>query len=100
MAIIRASKAFEGSDLKPRANTYIKADTRTVSFGKDEKDGVYLFILGAYKEDSNGNGVWYRPLKIRDNFGSGIGSFSNWTSWYAPALVLRGACLANSPWSL
>ena len=72
MAIIRASKTFEGSELKPRTNTYIKPDIRTVSFGKDEKDGVYLFILGAFKEDSNGNGVWYRPTKVRDNFGNGM----------------------------
>ena len=70
MSIIRASKRFEGSELKPRSNTYIKSDVRSVSFGKEEKDGIFLFILGAYKEDSNGNGVWYRPLKIRDNFGT------------------------------
>lgn len=69
MAIIRASKTFEGGELKQRTNTYIKPDTRIVNFGKDEKDGIYLFILGAYKEDSAGNGVWYRPLKVRDNFG-------------------------------
>ena len=73
MAIIKSSKMFEGSELKPRASTYIKTDTRVVNFGKAEQlDGVYLFILGSYKEDSSGNGVWYRPLKIRDNFGMGL----------------------------
>jgi hypothetical protein len=71
MAIIRASKTFEGGDLTQRATSYIKLNTRTVDF-KNKDNGVYMFILGAYKQDNAGNGVWYRPLKIRDNFGMGM----------------------------
>lgn len=68
MAIIRASKAFEGSELTQKSATYIKSNTRIVDF-KNKENGVYLFLLGAYKEDSAGNGVWYKPIKIRDNYG-------------------------------
>jgi hypothetical protein len=71
MAIIRASKSFEGGDLSQKASSYIKQNTRTVDF-KNKENGVYLFILGGYKVDNAGNGVWYRPLKIRDNFGMGM----------------------------
>ena len=72
MAIITPNKTFVGSEMRQRTNTYIKSDIRTVNFGKDEKDGVYLFILGAYKTDSVGSGVWYKTVKIRDNFGVGM----------------------------
>ena len=71
MAIIRASRTFEGGELSQRTSTYIKQGTRLVNF-KDKSDGVFLFLLGAYKQDNAGNGVWYRPLKIRDNFGMGM----------------------------
>lgn len=71
MAIIRASKTFEGGDLSQRTSTYIKPGTRLVDF-KNKENGVYLFILGAYKQDKSGAGVWYRPLHIRDNFGMGL----------------------------
>ena len=71
MSIIRAAKVFEGSALTQKTATYIKEGIRVVDFkGKDQ--GVYLFLLGAYKQDSAGNGVWYRPLKVRDNFGTGM----------------------------
>ena len=70
MAIIRASKQFEGGDLTQRGTSYIKSGTRLVDF-KNKENGVFLFLLGAYKQDSNGNGVWYKPVKIRDNFGVG-----------------------------
>jgi hypothetical protein len=71
MAILRASKTFEGGDLIQRTSSYIKQGTRLVDF-KNKENGVYLFLLGAYKLDSSGNGVWYKPLKIRDNFGMGM----------------------------
>ena len=70
MAIIRSSKKFEGGEFKQGSGSYLKSTARQMSF-RDKKyaDGAYVFILGAYKEDSTGNGVWYKPLKIRDNFG-------------------------------
>jgi hypothetical protein len=71
MAIIRASRTFEGGELTQKASSYIKSGTRTVDF-KNKENGVYLFLLGAYKQDSSGKGVWYRPLQIRDNFGLGM----------------------------
>lgn len=71
MPIIRASRTFEGGDLTQRSSTYIKSGTRIVDF-KNKENGVYLYILGGYKTDSAGAGVWYRPLKIRDNFGMGL----------------------------
>lgn len=71
MAIIKSAKTFEGSDLTQRGSSYLKSGTRTVDF-KNKENGVFLFILGAYKADKNGNGVWYRPLEIRDNFGMGL----------------------------
>ena len=70
MAIIRSSKTFEGGEFKQSGTRYIKAGLRTMNFyDKKLMDGAYVFILGAYKEDGSGNGVWYKPLKIRDNFG-------------------------------
>jgi len=71
MAIIRASKQFEGGALGQNGTSYIKPGTRTVSF-KNKENGVFLFLLGAYKQDNNGAGVWYKPVKIRDNFGMGM----------------------------
>ena len=70
MAIIKSSKKFEGGEFKQGNGSYLKPNARQMSF-RDKKyaDGAYVFILGAYKEDSSGNGVWYKPLKIRDNFG-------------------------------
>ena len=71
MSIIRASKTFEGGELTNKASTYLKSGTQLVDF-KNKADGVYLFILGAYKADRAGNGVWYRPFEVRDNFGMGM----------------------------
>src|ERR1035438_3051539 len=71
MAIIRASKSFEGGDLSQRGSSYLKPGTRTVNF-KDKDNGVFLFLLGAYKTDNAGNGVWYKPIRLRDNFGLGL----------------------------
>jgi hypothetical protein len=71
MSIIRASKNFEGGEMSQKANTYIKPGIKLVDF-KNKDNGVYLFLLGAYKQDTNGNGVWYKPIKIRDNFGVGM----------------------------
>ena len=71
MAIIRAARQFEGSDLSQRTTSYLKAGTRLVDF-KNKENGVFLFLLGAYKQDNNGAGVWYKPVRIRDNFGMGL----------------------------
>ena len=70
MAIIKSSKNFEGGEFKQGGGSYIKPGVRVLNF-RDKKyvDGTYVFILGAYREDAGGNGVWYKPLKIRDNFG-------------------------------
>lgn len=71
MAIIKPSRKFIGSDLKGGGGTkYIKDDVRTLSFSaKENKDGLYVYILPPYKADANGDGVWYKAIKIRDNFG-------------------------------
>ena len=68
--IIKSSKTFQGGEFKTTGTRYIKPGIRTMNFyDKNMVDGAYVYILGAYKEDGSGNGVWYRPLKIRDNFG-------------------------------
>jgi hypothetical protein len=74
MAIINPSRRFEGGEM---ANTIggqiIRPGIRTINFKDEEnKGGVYLFILPPYKLDSQGNGVWYKVIKIRDNFGLDI----------------------------
>lgn len=71
MAIIKASKKFIGGDISNRASTkYIKDGVRQVVFNKSEnKDGAYLYFLPPYKTDAEGNGVWYKAFRIRDNFG-------------------------------
>lgn len=70
MAIIRASRTFEGGELKQSGGGYLKPGTRTMNFrDKQNVEGVYVFLLEAYKEDAGGNGVWYKPLKIRADFG-------------------------------
>ncbi len=72
MAIIKTTKTFEGGEFKQGGGNYLKSNVRVMNFrDKQHIDGVYVFILGAYKEDQAGNGVWYKPLKIRDNFGLG-----------------------------
>jgi hypothetical protein len=52
MAIIRASRTFEGGELKQGGGSYLKAGTRTMNFrDKSVAQGAYVFVLGAYKED-------------------------------------------------
>lgn len=71
MAIIKPSRKFAGSDLKTsNANRYIKEDAKVISFSaKENKEGVHLYILPAYKQDESGAGMWYKAVQIRDNFG-------------------------------
>ena len=70
MAIIRASRTFEGGELRQSGGGYLKPGTRIMNFrDKANLEGVYVCILEAYKEDQGGNGVWYKPLKIRADFG-------------------------------
>jgi len=71
MAIIKPSKTFTGSEVSNNdAGKYIKPDTKQVLFNKNSnKEGAWLYFLPAYKVDDHGNGVWYRALKVRDNFG-------------------------------
>lgn len=71
MAIIKPSKRFVGSDLSDkRSSKYIKEGVKQVVFNtKENKDGTYLYFLPPYTTDANGNGVWYKVFRIRDNFG-------------------------------
>lgn len=71
MAIIRPSKKFIGSEIDLRdSNKYIRPEVRQVSFNKkNNPNGAWLFFLPPYKADAEGNGVWYKTFKIRDNFG-------------------------------
>lgn len=57
--------------MSPNAfGTLLKPGIPFVNFREEQnKNGVKVFILGAYKEDTAGNGVWYKVVKIRDNFG-------------------------------
>lgn len=71
MAIIRPSKKFIGSEIDLRdAGKYIKSDVRQVTFSKrNNPNGAYLYFLPPYKADASGDGVWYKKISIRDNFG-------------------------------
>jgi len=73
MAVIKPSLKFEGSELNISANPtpYIKEGVRKAVFNKSTNpDGAYLYFLPAYKADSAGNGIWYKRVVIRDNFGT------------------------------
>jgi hypothetical protein len=73
MAIIKPSNKFEGSDLNltAAAAPYIKEGIRKALFNKTtNQEGAYIYFLPAYKADNSGNGVWYKKITIRDNFGS------------------------------
>lgn len=73
MAIIRPSLKFEGSELNLTASSapYIKDSVRRAVFNKTtNQEGAYLYFLPAYKADHEGNGIWYKKVSIRDNFGS------------------------------
>lgn len=73
MAIIRPSLKFEGSELNltPSATPYIKDGVRRALFNKSTNaEGAFLYFLPAYKADNAGNGIWYKRITIRDNFGT------------------------------
>lgn len=71
MAIIKPSKKFAGSEMSSGdGGKYILPGTRQVVFNKSQnKDGTYLYFLPAYKADASGNGVWFKVIRVRDNFG-------------------------------
>lgn len=75
MAIIQSSRKFEGAGMSNDKlfGSTLKAGIPSVNF-KDAENlkGVKLFILGAYKQDSNGDGVWYKVIRVRNNFGMDI----------------------------
>jgi hypothetical protein len=73
MAIIKPSLKFEGSELNLTASAapYIKDGVRKAIFNKtNNQEGAYLYFLPAYKADDAGQGVWYKKIFIRDNFGT------------------------------
>ena len=73
MAIIKPSLRFEGSELNLNnsASPYIKEGIRKATFNKStNQEGAYLYFLSAYKADANGNGVWFKKIYVRDNFGT------------------------------
>lgn len=71
MAIIQASRTFEGSELTSNAFGKVLIDgIRSVSFREDKnKEGNFFFILPPYKVDRFGKGVSWKTLQVRDNFG-------------------------------
>lgn len=73
MAIIKPSLKFEGSELNltVSAAPYIQESVRRAVFNKtNNQEGAYLYFLPAYKADSSGNGIWYKKITVRDNFGT------------------------------
>jgi hypothetical protein len=73
MAIIKPSLKFAGSELNLNntAVPYIKEGVQRALFNKSNNpDGAYLYFLPAYKSDEDGNGVWYKKVSVRDNFGT------------------------------
>jgi hypothetical protein len=73
MAIIKPSLKFEGSELNltVSAAPYIQESVRRAVFNKtNNQEGAYLYFLPAYKADSSGNGIWYKKIAVRDNFGT------------------------------
>jgi hypothetical protein len=72
MAIIKPSNKFVGSELNVSSVStgYIKEGIRKALFNKTtNQDGAYVYFLPAYKVDVNGDGVWYKRIHVRDNFG-------------------------------
>lgn len=72
MAIIRPSNKFVGSELNVTTSStgYLKEGIRKAVFNKStNQDGAYVYFLPAYKTDVNGDGVWYKRVHVRDNFG-------------------------------
>jgi hypothetical protein len=73
MAIIKPSLKFAGSELNLNntAVPYIKEGVQRALFNKSNNpEGAYLYFLPAYKTDEDGNGVWYKKVSVRDNFGT------------------------------
>lgn len=73
MPVILPSQSFEGSDLNLSytPSSYIADGVPKAVFSKSvNKDGAYIVFLPAYKADRAGNGVWYKKITIRDNFGT------------------------------
>lgn len=73
MAIIKPSLKFEGSELNLNATSapYIKENVRKAVFNKStNQEGAYLYFLPAYKADDRGQGVWFKKVSVRDNFGT------------------------------
>lgn len=73
MAIIKPSLKFEGSELNlsQSSTPYIKDGIRKAVFNKTtNQEGAYLYFLPAYKADDRGQGVWFKKIAIRDNFGT------------------------------
>lgn len=71
MPIIRPTRKFDGGEMGNQNNASIlKPGIPFINFKDDaNKNGAKVFLLGAYKADAEGNGIWYRVIKIRDNFG-------------------------------
>lgn len=74
MAVINPTRTFEGSSLEDKSGFgYIRQDVRQLTFGeKSNPEGLYIFFLPAYKVDSVGNGVWFKKVAVRDNFGTSV----------------------------
>jgi hypothetical protein len=72
MSVIPASRNFEGSDMSQSGDgKYILSSVPQVLINtKENKDGIFLFFMPGYKVDSLGNGVWYKQITIRQNFGT------------------------------
>lgn len=75
MAIIQSSRKFEGAGMSNDKlfGSTLKPGVPSVNFKDAEHaKGAKLFILGSYKQDSNGDGVWYKVIRVRNNFGMDI----------------------------
>jgi len=71
MAFIETSRSFEGSETSGNHfGRLIKDGVRTMTFREEKnKTGNYVFLLPPYKQDRGGNGVWYKVIKVRKDFG-------------------------------
>jgi hypothetical protein len=73
MAYIKPSLKFEGSELNLTASSapYIQENVRRAIFNKSNNpEGAFVYFLPPYRADTAGNGVWYKKISIRDNFGT------------------------------
>jgi len=71
MPIIQGSRKFEGSNIDQASLfNYIRTDVKQLVFDKDNnREGLYVLFLPAYKADSNGEGVWFKSFSVRKAFG-------------------------------